>query len=68
MGDLLKDVERIYDGIQHLQIQPTKTNTAIMLDTMQTLEKVYSFLQQSEKGQVEEIAVNADEAGGDEDV
>lgn len=59
MGDLLKDLDRIYKGIQNLQVQPTKNNTAIILDTLQVLEVVYQYLQ-NEQTKTKEDANAAD--------
>lgn len=42
--ELLKDLERVYKGMQNLNVQPTKTNTAIILDTLTVLEKAYAFV------------------------
>lgn len=44
MEDLMQDIDRVHNGIQHLQVQPTKTNTAIILDALNVLEKVYQHL------------------------
>ena len=41
---LQKDIDRVYQGLQHMQVEPTKANLAILLDAMQTLEVVYNFL------------------------
>lgn len=50
MEDLLKDLDRVYNGIQHLAVAPTKNNTSIIFDTLQTLEKVYAYLKSETKG------------------
>ena len=42
--ELQKDIDRIYQGLQHMKVEPTKANLAILLDTMQTLENVFNFL------------------------
>lgn len=44
MTELLQDLDRVYTGLQHLNLQPTKHNTAILLDTLQVLESVYRFV------------------------
>lgn len=59
MGDLLKDLDRIYTGLQNLNVQPTKNNTAIILDTLQVLEVVYQYLQ-NEQTKTKEDANAAD--------
>lgn len=42
--NLQKDIDRVYQGLQHMQVEPTKANLAILLDTMQVLETVFHFL------------------------
>lgn len=42
--ELMKDMDRVHGGIQHLQIQPTKSNTAIILDALTVLENAYAVL------------------------
>lgn len=42
--ELKKDVDRAYQGLQHLNIEPTKVNLAILMDALQTMENVYRFL------------------------
>ena len=54
--ELQKDISRVYQGLQHMQVEPTKANLAILLDTMQTLEVVHNFLgglKDSEKAKAE---------------
>lgn len=45
MTELMKDLDRVYLGLQNLKIQPTKHNTAILFDTLQVLESVYKFVE-----------------------
>ncbi len=49
MDKLIKDIDRIYEGLQHLDIQPTKNNTTILLDTLHVLEAVYAHLQEEKQ-------------------
>lgn len=42
--EMKKDVDRVYQGLQHLHIEPTKANLAILMDAMQTMENVYRYL------------------------
>ena len=58
MTELMKDLDRVYLGLQNLKIQPTKRNTAILFDTLQVLESVYRFV---------EANAPADEATNDEE-
>jgi len=46
MEELLSDLDRVYQGIQHLQLEPTKINTAIVLDALQVMENVYRFIKE----------------------
>lgn len=58
MENLLNDVDRVYTGIQNLNVQPTRGNTAIILDALTVLERIYSMLkaqaEQEEKQDAEE--------------
>lgn len=47
MTKLMKDLDRVYTGLQNLNIQPTMHNTAILFDTLQVLESVYRFMEAS---------------------
>lgn len=47
MTELMKDLDRVYLGLQNLKIQPTKHNTAILFDTLQVLESVYRFVEEN---------------------
>lgn len=49
MKELLDEIERIHDGLQHLQLQPTKSNTAIIFDALTVLEKVYAKINESDQ-------------------
>lgn len=49
MTNLLQDMDRVYTGLQHLSIKPTKNNVAILLDTLTVMEKAYTFIQEHEK-------------------
>lgn len=54
MKELLEEIDRIYDGLQHLQLQPTKSNTAIIFDALTVLEKVYAKIQETATEQEQE--------------
>jgi len=57
MEELLSDLDRVYTSVQHLQLEPTKTNTAIILDALQVMEKVYRLLkEQNREGEKHETA------------
>jgi hypothetical protein len=43
-NQLLEDIDRVYKGLQNLQITATKANTAIVLDALQVLESLYQHL------------------------
>ena len=47
--DLQEDISRVYQGLQHLNMMPTKENLAIVLDALQVLEEVNVYLQQTEE-------------------
>ena len=56
MNILLSDIDRVYKGLQNLQIAATKSNTAIVLDTLQVLEAIYKHF-------TEESHANSNESG-----
>lgn len=47
MTELMNDLDRVYTGLQNLKLQPTKHNTAILLDTFSVLESVYRFVEEN---------------------
>lgn len=47
--DLQEDISRVYQGLQHLDMMPTKNNLAIVLDALQVLEEINVYLQQTEE-------------------
>lgn len=53
INELMKQVSEAYDGIQHLQIQPTKTNLSLMTEVMRAMEEVYKYLDSQRKEVVE---------------
>lgn len=46
MESLAADIDRVYQGIQHLRVAPTKENVAILFDTMSVLEELYKFVRE----------------------
>ena len=56
--DLQGDISRVYQGLQHLDMVPTKNNLAIVLDALQVLEQVHVYLEQ----QAKEVKVDAAES------
>lgn len=48
MSELLQKLDRVYIGVQNLNVQPTKENTAIILDALTVLEEVYNFVKEKE--------------------
>lgn len=44
MNELRKEISRIYERLQGLQVQPTRSNVAILADALMTLEKIYKAL------------------------
>lgn len=46
--DLQEDISRVYQGLQHLDMIPTKNNLAIVLDALQVLEEINVYLQTEE--------------------
>ena len=51
MKELIDDLNRVYGGIQNLDVQPTKKNTAIILDTLTVIESSIEYVMQHEKGE-----------------
>ena len=49
MSELLQKLDRVYIGIQNLNVQQTKENTAIILDALTVLEEAYNFVKEREK-------------------
>lgn len=41
---LLEDLSRAHDGLQHLHIEATKSNVAIIWDALQALENANAFI------------------------
>lgn len=41
---LMNDLDVAHNAIQHLNIEPTKTNMTNMMFVLQTLEKAYQFV------------------------
>lgn len=41
---ILEDLNRSHQGLQHLQLQPTETNLAILMDAMQTMRVAHGML------------------------
>ena len=41
---LLEDLNRAHDGLQHLHIEATKANVAIVWDALQALENANAFI------------------------
>lgn len=62
MTELMKDLDRVYNGLQNLKIQPTKHNTAILFDAYHVLENVYKFV--AENAPAVEIQDAAEEEDG----
>ena len=46
MNELLTSIDRAYQEIQNLQLQPTKNNLAIIMDVLQVLENSYNHLKE----------------------
>ena len=47
MTELIKDLDRVYAGLQNLKLQPTKRNTAILFDAFSVLESIYRFVEEN---------------------
>ena len=60
MKDLQRDLERVYTGLQNLQVQPTKTNTAIILDALIVLEKCFNLCNEQEREDSEQEGAEED--------
>ena len=43
-NELMNDLDVAHKAIQHLNIEPTKTNMTNMMFVLQTLEKAYKFV------------------------
>ena len=61
MENLLNDVDRVYTGIQNLNVQPTRSNTAIILDALTVLERIYGMLKAQAEQEVQEETQEAEE-------
>lgn len=48
MDKLSQKLDRVYIGIQNLNIQPTEHNVAIILDALTVLREVYDFVKKGE--------------------
>lgn len=47
--NLQEEIARVYQGLQHLDMPPTKNNLAIVLDALQVLEIVHEHLANNQK-------------------
>ena len=61
MENLLNNVDRVYTGIQNLNVQPTRGNTAIILDTLTVLERIYGMLKAQAEQEPQEKPQEAEE-------
>lgn len=44
MNELLEEIDRAYQSLQEIQIQPTKHNVMILMMTMQALERAHGYI------------------------
>lgn len=44
MNELLQEIDRAYQSLQEIQIQPTKHNVMILMMTMQALERAHGYI------------------------
>ena len=51
---LLKDLERSHEGLQHLHVEATEGNLNIILDSLTTMKAAYSFITALIKARAEE--------------
>ena len=58
-GQLMKDLDVAHNAIQHLNIEPSKTNMTNMLFVLQTLEKAYQFVSNIPETPIEKDDANA---------
>lgn len=56
MEELLKTIDTAYQGVQKLQIEPTKNNVAIILNVLSAFEKAYEYIQTHGKEKKNEVA------------
>ena len=42
---LMKDLDTAYQGLQHLSVEPSKNNLAILTVALQAMEGAYAYLQ-----------------------
>ena len=67
MMELMKNLDRVYTGLQNLKLQPTKSNMAILFDTLQVLESVYRFVEENahtEESMTDEGAAKEEDENG----
>ena len=55
--ELMKDLDVAHNAIQHLNIEPTKSNMTNIMFVLQTLEKAYKFV-----GEVPDAPAEKDDA------
>lgn len=53
---LLKDLERSHEGLQHLHVEATEGNLNIILDSLTTMKAAYSFIATLTKVRTEECS------------
>lgn len=56
MKELLQDMDKAYTALQRLNLQPTKANMTILMETLNVMEKAYVYIkdQQKEEKEAEE--------------
>lgn len=57
-NELIGQIDKAYKDLQCINVQPTKSNMSILMNTMAVLEKVYEFMQNLEDEP--EVEVNAE--------
>lgn len=64
MEDLLVDLNKAYEQIQYLKVQPTKSNVVILNFVMNVLQEAYQELETIKKKQQQDEAEGGNEANG----
>lgn len=54
--ELLNDLDRIYEELQQLNVQPTHSNVLILADTMNVLKNIYKYISETAENTEEKEA------------
>ena len=60
MKELLAQIDKAWQGIQKLQLEPSKHNLVIIADTLTALEQAYNVIKAADEKTQEEEKKDAD--------